>query len=474
MSQNLLQLLNTLNSAEKRYCTLYLRTFSNRDEDNKNLTDFKTLQRIAKSPKVSKGNLTEGNSTRLYYKILDALFLFHQETILPDEKQLIRRARVLYAKGFYKEAFKITDKILKQNLHENHLLKIEVLELRIINAIKKSDVDYLNSDFHNDKKLLEELSKEYFNLVDYETLWASFKLESTTSYFFGSDESNRSNLLKNENKALSPAAKVIYNKIKGFVSMKEGNYPEATFYANRSKNLYEQNPYLIKKDPGDYIRSIRNICISLIFNKMFEEAEKILDEVDNNGFDFYNNTSVDIVTEYFILQTLVRMDVVISGGNMLAFADELAKHESKYNSIKDILPLNEKVNANISFSLINLYGGHYRKALKQINFVLKESEKFRKDVFHLALISELTVHYFLGNLQLLESKLNSLKRHLSEADQPFGFEKELPHLLGKIIQSPETRSNFTQLHDTITESLEKENKSVYRNFISLYLIKYHK
>lgn len=473
MSSNLLQLLNTLNGAEKRYCNLYLKTFSNREKSNKNVTDFETLQRIAKNPKAIQRNITEGNSTRLYYKILDALFLFHQEALLPNEKQLIRRARVLYTKGFYKEAFKITDKILKQNPHENHLLKIEVLELRIINAIKKSNVDYLNSDFNNDKKLLEELSIEYFNLVDYETLWASFKLESTTSYFFGSDESNRSNLLKNENKALSPAAKIIFNKIKGFISMKEGNYPEATFYANRSKNLYEQNPYLIKKDPSDYIRSIRNICISLIFNNMFDSAEEILNELDDNSFDFYNN-SVDVVTEYFILQTLVRMDIIISAGKMKIFASELTRHESKYNSVKDILPLNEKVNANISFSLINLHAGNYRKALKQINFVLKESEKFRKDVFHLALMSELTVHYLLDNIEVLESKLNSLKRHLSDPDLPFGFEKDLPHLLGKIIQAPEERSYYTQLHNTITKCLEEENKSVYKNFISLYLIKYRK
>jgi tetratricopeptide (TPR) repeat protein len=474
MNFNLIHLLNTLNSAEKRYCNLYLKTFSNKNKTNKSLSDFNTLQRIAKNPKDVKKNIPEGNSTRLYYKILDALFLFHQDTILPGEKQYIRRARILYNKGLYKEAYKITDKILKQNPNENHLLKIEVIEMRILNALKASNVDYLNSDFHNDKKILDELSKEYFNLVDYETLWASFKLESTTSYFFGTKGTTKSLLLRNEDQAISPAAKVLFNKIKGFISIKEGNYPAANFHANRTKFLYEQFPYLIKKDPGDYLRSIRNICISLIFNKMYPEAEQLIYEIETNGFEFTKHKNADVITEYFTLLVLIKLDIIIASGKIPGYTKEVVELESKYNNLKELLPLNEKLNANISFSLINIHGGNYRKALKQINYVLKEAEKFRKDVFHLALMSELVVHFFLDNIQLLESKLNSFKRHTNEPDLPFGFEKEVPHLLGKIIQFPEEKTNYVKLHETITKSLEAENKSVYKNFISLYLINYHK
>lgn len=474
MSFNLLQLLNTLNGAEKRYCNLYLKTFSNKNKTNKSLNDFNTFQRIAKNPKAVKKNITEGNSTRLYYKILDALFLFHQNTILPDQKQYVRRARVLYNKGLYKEAYKITDKILKLNPRENHLLKIEVIEMRIRNALKASNVDYLNSDFNEDKKKLEELSKEYFNLVDYETLWASFKLESTTSYFFGANNTSKSILLRSEDKAISPAAKVLYNKIKGFISIKEGNYPAANFHANRTKFLYEQFPYLIKKDPGDYLRSIRNICISLIFNKMYGEAEQLINELENKGFEFNANKNADVITEYFTLLVLIKLDIIIASGEIAEYTKKIAELELKYNSLKDLLPMNERLNANISFSLINIHSRNYRKALKQINYVLKNAEKFRKDVFHLALMSELVVHFFLENIQLLESKLNSFKRHISEQDLPFGFEKDIPLLLGKIIHSPEEKANYATLHDTITKSLEKENKLVYKNFISLYLINYRK
>lgn len=474
MSLNLFELLTSLNGAEKRYCNLYLKTFANKTGSNKLLNDFAVVQHESKKVKGNKRNITEGNSTRLYYKLLDALFLFHQETILPDEKQMIRRARVLYSKGFYKEAFRITEKILRQNPNENHLLKIEVIEMRMLYAIKGSNVDYLKNKINDDKKKLEDLSKEYFNLIEFESLWAYYKWESTTSYFFGNKYPDQSVLLKSEENAFSPAAKVIYNKIKGYVSMKEGNYPEANFFASRAKHIYEQNNYLIKKDPGDYLRSSRNLCISLMFNKMFNEAHAFLDDMEKTTLEFSKHPNADVVNEYFILFVLIRLDIIISSGKIKEAGGIMTELESKYNKLKDVLPFNERLNANVSFSTINITLGNYRKAIRQINFLIKNAAKFRKDAFYLGLISELVVHFQLGNIELVESKLNSLKRYFNDPDLPFKFIIELPQLFRKILDSPDEKIHYTNLHNAVTAGLEKENKTVYRNFISLYCINYRK
>ncbi len=474
MSYNLSQLLNTLNGAEKRYCSLYLKTFSNKNTPNKILQDFNSLQRAAKKPNSEKRNITEGNSTRLYYKLLDALFMFHQDSILPDEKQLVRRARILYSKGFNDEALKITQKILNQNPQTNHLIKIEVIELRMLSALKTSNLNYLKNNFNDDRKKLETLSKEYFNLLEYEGLWASFRLESTNSYFFGEKDTIKSKLLKNEEKAISPAAKVLYNKVKGFVAVKEGDYPAANFYANRAKFLYEQFPYLIKKDPGDYLRSLSNMCLALMFNKMYSEAQVLLNEFQNHEFEFYKSKNVDVLTEYFKLKVLLRLVLFISEGKIMQNFHEIKGFELLFNELYEALPLDEKLNTHLSFSLFYLTNGDYRKALKQINFVVKHAEKFRKDIFHLGLLAELCIHYMNNNIDLLESKLSSFKRYSNASDLPFGFEKEIPHLLGKLIQSPEEKLNYSNLHNTITKSLETENKLVYKNFIPFYLITYRK
>jgi hypothetical protein len=164
------------------------------------------------------------------------------------------------------------------------------------------------------------------------------------------------------------------------------------------------------------------------------------------------------------------MDIAISSGKLGQFSEELSKMESRYNALKEVLPLNEALNANLSFSLINIYHGNYRKALKQINFVLRNAVNFRKDVYHLALISELVVHFYLDNISLLESKIAALRRSGSDPELPFGFERDLPSLFSKILDSPNNRSVYENLHKTVTDSLEKENKMVYRNFISLFYL----
>lgn len=471
MSFNLSQLLNTLNGAEKRYCSLYLKTFSNKKGQNKILNDFHSLQHASKKAIVKKKYTPEGNSTRLFYKLVDALYVFHQESLCTNESVYSRRARLLFAKGLYKEGYRLTEKVVNSNPHEHHLLKMETIELRMLHALKTSDVDYLNTEFKNDKKRLVSLSKEYFNLIEFELLWASFRLESTDSYFFGKKNTLQSKLLKKEVYALSPFAKILFNKIKGFIAVKEQAYPEANYFANRAKQLYEEYPYLIAKDPGDYLRSLANICLSLIFNKSYSEAADILQQFDDSPDLFSKSKKAEVITEYFSFKVLMRLVLAISNGEFKVADYEISELEKLFDKYKDFLPVDQRLNTNLSFAVININNGNYRKAIKQINFVLKHSESFRRDIFHLALMAELSVHYLLGNVELLESKLNSFKRHLTKEELPFGFEKDLPYLLGKIIHSPGDKTNFTNLHDKITSSIQEEGKFIYTNYITLLTIK---
>jgi ABC-type phosphate/phosphonate transport system permease subunit len=86
-------------------------------------------------------------------------------------------------------------------------------------------------------------------------------------------------------------------------------------------------------------------------------------------------------------------------------------------------------------------------------------------------MNELVLHYFLGNTEVLFSKLNAYKRFIAKGDLMFGFEKELPTLLTTIFNNPQNSSSFKKLFDTINQSLIEEDKQVYKNFISLFYLK---
>ena len=182
MSKNIVDFIQSLNKSEKRYIHLYLKTFS--EKENINLQDFLEIEKSTVRKKYTP-NL-KGNTTRLYYKLLDILAEYHREKLNNNNIDYINlnRAKLLFYKGQPEEAEKIISKILEKPSGDNHLVKIESIELRLINAIHYGQLGYLSSQFENDKALLKTISEEYTNLINYEILWAATKFESSSNYFF--------------------------------------------------------------------------------------------------------------------------------------------------------------------------------------------------------------------------------------------------------------------------------------------------
>ena len=152
MKTNIQQLLSSLSGSEKRYVHLNLKTFAG--EDNMNLNDFLALEKS--TGKKKKEKVTQGNVTRLYYKLLDILSQYHEENLHINNIDYINlnRAKLLYHKGFHEEAKKFINKILDNPYGSNHLIKIEAIELTLINAINTGEVDYLSHQFEKDKERL--------------------------------------------------------------------------------------------------------------------------------------------------------------------------------------------------------------------------------------------------------------------------------------------------------------------------------
>jgi hypothetical protein len=178
MSQQLVQLVKSLTRTEKRYIHLNLKTFSYDEGSNKLLKDFLNIEKKSSLKRTNSPIRSQTNSTRVYYRILDSLFLLYKEQLHEHENdnRLIKRSQVLFHKGFYIEGLRLLNKVIYKGFSYSYLLRIEAIELKIKAAIKFVDVNYLNSDFENDKKLLYEFSRFYFNQVEFESMWAIIKV----------------------------------------------------------------------------------------------------------------------------------------------------------------------------------------------------------------------------------------------------------------------------------------------------------
>lgn len=476
MSQQLVQLVKSLTRTEKRYIHLNLKTFSYDENSNKLLKDFLNIEKKASLKRNNSPVRSQTNSTRVYYRILDALFLLYKEQLHEHENdnRLIKRSQVLFHKGFYNEGIRQLNKVIYKGFSYSYLLRIEAIELKIKAAIKFVDVNYLNSDFENDKKLLSEFSRFYFNLVEFESMWAIIKVESTTNYFFGNNnafQEKYKNLLSNEENALSPNAKIYFNQINAFLAMKNGDTNVAYIYTQRTHDIFELYPEIRENNYDEYLKANRNLCIVLMHQKRFKEGQDLIDRIASSDEIQRKRRSPSLKNDIFTLTVLLNIDIIISSSSIGANTHRLKEFEEKLEEYDEFIAADEKVTCYFYLSVMNICLLNFRKALKYVNTAIEISGVVRKDVHHLSLMAELVIHYNLGNTDLLFSRLNSYKRLLDKGETVFSFEDRLPKLLGDVFNNPNQQKYFTVLTEDINKSLEEENKTIYKPFITLFYLK---
>jgi hypothetical protein len=476
MSLQLTQLIKTLTRNEKRYINLNLKAFSFDEESNKFLADFNKIEKQLGLKKLKTELLITGNSTRLYYKILDILYQFHENELLNSDESLknLKRAKLLIYKGLYKEGVKLITKIINQSSKYDYLIKMESLELRLNSAIKYVDVNYLTSQYQKDKLLFEKFHKDYFNLMEFGSIEALIKLESTTLYFYGEDNQlnqTYKQLLESEENAYHPLAKIYYNKANAFLALKGRDLIASYNYAKRTIELFEQFTEIKSKNVISFLKAIRNFCIVLIHLKKYDEAEKTLNDIEPNLFAYTKIKTTDLKTELFTLFVLLRTDIIISNETIKENITKLKFFENEFRDNLAYLRDDEKASSYLNLSIFNLHQENYRQALKYTIQSLKVSGTVRKDIYHLALMNEITIHYFLGNTDVLFSKFTAYKRIIAKNEFVFSFEKELPELLSEIFNNPQNASVYKKLFEHLNTSIEEEGKEVYKHFISLFYLK---
>lgn len=299
----------------------------------------------------------------------------------------------------------------------------------------------------------------HFNLVEFESIWAIIKVESTTNYFFGKSNAFSEKykaILENEDRALSPSAKVYFNQINAFLAMKKGKADQAYTHMQRIRVLYNWYPEIKENNYNEYLRSNRNLCIVLMHQKKFEEALEVIEGIASSPELILKSRIPAVKNDVFALTVLLRMDIIISSSTIEENVDRIkSEFEAGLEENEEFIALDEKATCYFYLSLMNLSTRNYRGALKFVNTAIELSGVVRKDVHHLSLMTELAIHYYLGNTDLLFSRLASYKRIIEKGEVVFSFERKLPKLLNDLLNHPNQTKYFSILFKEIDASLGK-------------------
>jgi len=203
----------------------------------------------------------------------------------------------------------------------------------------------------------------------------------------------------------------------------------------------------------------------------YDEAEKLLNEIEPNLLVYSKYKTTDVSTELITLFVILRMDIIISNKTIKENITKIKFFENEIKQNIDNLRDDEKASSFLNLSIFYLHLNQYRSALKHTLQALKTSGTIRKDIYHLSLMNELTIHYFLGNTEVLFSKLNAYKRIIAKGEFIFNFEKDLPELLYSIFNNPQDTKLYKKLFEKINKSIIEEGKQVYKPFISLLYLK---
>jgi hypothetical protein len=94
-------------------------------------------------------------------------------------------------------------------------------------------------------------------------------------------------------------------------------------------------------------------------------------------------------------------------------------------------------------------------ALRYINMVLNNEKLVRQDIYSVARILNLVIHYELNNLSIVDSQVKSTYRYLLKQKQLFGIENAILKFLAKVLSrnfSPEKlQAMFVDLHKSLNE-----------------------
>lgn len=476
MTDHLLQLVNSLTQAEKRSIHLNLKLYSGEDGTNNLLSDFTSLTHFTGLKNKKKVPTIKSNISRLYHRLLDLLIDLYKEQLYDNENdnRFIKRSQILFHKGFYKDGVKYLEKVIQKKEAFSYLLKIEAIELRIRAAIKFVDIDYLKNDFEKEKALLAEISKFYFNLIEFESIWAIVKLESSVSYFYG--EKNEllqkfTGLLSDEANALSPAAKIHFHQINSFLNMKENELDKAETHMVRVIELFSAYPELRNNKFGDYLRALRNLCIIYLRTQGFEEIEDFLKEVSAEIDSMRKSRSPAFRNDVFTLTVLLRLNNIITNEKVKEHTHLISEFESNLKESAEFVSLDERSTTYFLLGLSYFILGDHKRSLRMTNQAIVHSKTVRKDIRHVALMLEMCLHFNLENHELLNSKMRSYQKHLLKQKEVFSFEKELIGWLHRIIQQPNETALFKNFHSFIRESLETDQRNDYLTFIPFLYLK---
>lgn len=482
-SDPLFDLIKSLAKTEKRHFRLFVNRTGNKEgakfiqlfdamEGMKHYDDKLILK---KAPSISKVQFSN-QKANLYKQILSALRQYHvgQNTDI-QLREYLDHAKVLYNKGFYKQALKILDKAKSvANETKHYTIALEVLEFE-----KLIETQYITRSIENRAEILSKEVNETAQIVqsahqlsnlclNLYSLFLKNGYAKTEAQFNEAKIYFEAHMPDVNYKGLTFYEKLYFHQAYVWYNKIIQNFPVVYKHSLAWVNLFRENEDMAIKQPVQFIKGYRNLLASLFHLQYYSKFCEIIEEVEA----LQENELIvkDLNTEILIFKFL--------------YIAKINKHfmEGSFDKGVELIPeiieklkqyegkLDPEMVLMFYYKFASLYFGNanYRKTIFYLNqIVYFKDVKLREDIHCFARILNLMTHFEDGQDFHLEYQIKSTFQFIGKMNDQGAVQMEIFNFLrrsGKITPD-QLKGELIGLH----ERLEELNENLYERRPFLYL-----
>jgi len=482
-SDELFQLIHSLNKTEKRSFKLYVKRISG-NENLKILKLFDALDAmheydeeklLRKNRSIQKQQLSNMKA-HLYKQILTSVSHLSDDIEIQLSEQLVN-ARMLYNKGLYMQALKLLEKVktsAKNNNQNTYRLQALIFE-------KKIEAMHITRSIEGRSENLScesnEVNKHLFLLGNL----SGFALQLYSWYIqngHARDEKDVQALNDffyenlpacNENQ-MDFYERLYYYQAYCWFSFILQDLLGYYRYSQKWVDLFEENPAMKSFESIQYLKGLDNLLSAhfvLLNYRGFEESLALLE-----NFSASEDGHKDINTEIqaFVYLQLAKLNRHFMHGTFtkgLSMVDSVIKKLKEY---KLHIDSHRMLIFYYKFACLYFGSGDNEKAVEYLNLIINRKPDLRTDIHCYARLLHLIAHFEMGNYNLVEYLIKSVYRFMAKMKNLSIVEEEIFAFLKKSFSL--SQSEIIPAFKSLKNKLEvlRGNPLATRSFMYLDII----
>lgn len=466
-STDLFDLISSMTPSERRYFTTtsgavsgqtgYLRLFEVIAKQ-KEYDEERVIEECARESFVRNFSYAKNY---LYRQILRSLRNFHAETSTSARlHDIFRSIEILADRGLHDQCSKLlkkAQKLVTDTEEYPHALQI----VHWKNSLLRQRNDFAGIADHLAENSEMELLDDYRAFLSFgrlsQTAFLALRRPDLTRDRFGTIEDVLDDpLLDEEPGGSSFAARAWYHDLNALRAERSGQVDVELEHLSASIAWIEDHPERLAGAPRNYIASLTRYAVvagRAEKENLFAEAlEKLREFASSFAESEADRTAGSVRLMADSRADLLELSHLIESDPIRPSPDRIEAIGMQFAAIADDLPEPTRVDYLHNFALYHFFCGDHRSALRFATRIINESSpKVAPERYDVIRIFAAIIHLELGNLDLLESAVRSVRRYLTgrEMTSPLtdGLLRYLLDVAGAITRQDRTeaRLRFTSI-----------------------------